>query len=214
MNDHTELIRPNHHADHAGFSGIKGWLIAQTMTVGRTAQADLAIDATGLEPGANLVDVGCGPGVAATRAAGMGASVIGVDPSSQMLGVARRRDRAGRVDWREGVAENLPVDDGSQDVAWSLASVHHWPDIDGGLAEVYRVLRADGTLLAMERSIKRDATGLASHGWTLEQADRFAAMSEEAGFTDSLVETRTARRGQVVLVRATKPGDAGNSPTK
>ncbi|HEX6417129.1 MAG TPA: hypothetical protein VFZ77_01485 [Acidimicrobiales bacterium] len=54
---------PNSHADHPGFD------------------ADLAISLTGTGPGDDVVDIGCGPGVAVRRAAARGgASVTGVDP--------------------------------------------------------------------------------------------------------------------------------------
>jgi ubiquinone/menaquinone biosynthesis C-methylase UbiE len=50
--------------------------------------------------------------------------------------------------------------------------VHHWHDLDAGLAEVRRVLRPSGRFLAIERQVEPGATGLASHGWTAEQAHR------------------------------------------
>ena len=39
-----------------------------------------------------------------------------------------------------GVAEAIPLPEGSAAVAWSIATVHHWSDIDAGLREVRRVL--------------------------------------------------------------------------
>jgi hypothetical protein len=60
---------PNHHAHYPGFAGVGGLLAALTFTVGRTADADLAIRLTGAGPGDDVVDVGCGPGVAVRRAA-------------------------------------------------------------------------------------------------------------------------------------------------
>ena len=55
---------PNHHGDHAGFSGISGWLAGRSIAVGRDGDAELAIRLTGLGPQDHVVDVGCGPGVA------------------------------------------------------------------------------------------------------------------------------------------------------
>ena len=81
---------PNHHADYPGFAGVGGLLAALTFTVGRAADADLAIRLTGTGPGDHVVDVGCGPGVAVRRAAASAASVVGIDPAPVMLRVARR----------------------------------------------------------------------------------------------------------------------------
>ena len=157
MNDNAEVLAPNHHGDHAGFAGISGWLAALSMRIGRSGDAQLAIDLTALAPGEHVLDIGCGPGVAARAAAARGAVVTGIDPADVMLRVARRDDRQGAVTWKRGAAEALPVPDGSCDVVWSLATVHHWPDLDGGLAEVRRVLSADGRFLAIERRVKPGA---------------------------------------------------------
>src|SRR4051812_23673785 len=80
---------PNHHADHAGFSGLSGLVAALSMIGGRDGDARLAARLSGVEPGDVGVDIGCGPGVAARHAAGLGARVIGVDPAPVMLRVAR-----------------------------------------------------------------------------------------------------------------------------
>jgi SAM-dependent methyltransferase len=200
----TERPAPNHHGDHAGFSGIAGTIAGLTMLVGRGGDARFAIERTGLARGETLVDIGCGPGVAARTAATVTDRVIGVDPAEVMLRWARLLDRHRSVDWRAGAAEALPVDDGSVDVAWSLATVHHWPDVDGGLAEVRRALRPGGRFLAIERRTHAGAKGLASHGWTDAQAESFAASCADAGFVDVEVG-RTTTRGAGLTVLAHEP---------
>ena len=196
-------VVPNHHGDHPGFSGFTGWIAAQTMRVKRARAAEVAIELTGLTAGDRLVDIGCGPGVAARLAAKRGATVVGVDPATVMLDVARRHDGRRTVTWREGVVEALPLPDASCDVAWSLATVHHWPDVDGGLAEVRRVLGDGGRFLATERRVKPGATGLASHGWTDRQAEVFAELCRSAGFGSVDVVSRRNGRGSLLAVLAT-----------
>ncbi len=199
----SELLAPNHHAHHRGFSGLRGWIAAQSMRVGRNGDADLAIELTNQQVGDRVVDIGCGSGVAARRSAAAGGIVTGVDPAEMMIDMARRADSGGDVTWRLGGAEQLPLPDASHDIAWSLASVHHWPDLDRGLAEVQRVLGPDGQFLAMERLTKPGATGLASHGWTPAQAARFAEMCEHAGFSSLQVSTHATGRRRVIAVLAT-----------
>src|SRR4051812_5693480 len=90
---HASATAPNHHANHSGFSGMSGAIAALSMRFGRTGDAELAIRLTSLAAGERLVDIGCGPGVAARLAAGRGAKVAGIDPAGVMLAVARKDDR-------------------------------------------------------------------------------------------------------------------------
>jgi ubiquinone/menaquinone biosynthesis C-methylase UbiE len=84
--------------------------------------------------------------------------------------------------------------------------VHHWRDLDAGLREVRRVLRTGGRLVAIERHTHPDATGIASHGWTTEQAEEFARVLREQGFRDTHVEPpRRSGRRDVIAVVATAP---------
>jgi ubiquinone/menaquinone biosynthesis C-methylase UbiE len=195
---------PNHHAGHAPFRGLRGVLAAATMTVGREGDAALAIELAGVESGDRVVDVGCGPGTAVRRAARAGARVTGIDPAPVMLQTARRFGGGDRVTYVEGRAEALPVPDASADAVWSIASVHHWPDLDGGIAEARRVLVPGGRFVALERRTRPGATGHASHGWTDDQAEAFAARCRTAGFSEVRVEPRQAGRRSLVAVVGTR----------
>jgi ubiquinone/menaquinone biosynthesis C-methylase UbiE len=201
------ILTPNHHAHHPGFAGVGGFLAALTFTVGRSADADLAIRLTGIGPGDHVVDVGCGPGVAVRRAAASAASVVGVDPAPVMLRVARPLTRprtSSAVRYLVGAAEALPLPDDSATVVWSLAAVHHWHDLDAGLAEALRVLGRSGRLLAIERCVEPGARGQASHGWTDDQARVFAERCRSAGFADAEIghhQSRPGRRVVSVLAR-------------
>jgi SAM-dependent methyltransferase len=198
-------LPPNHHAAHPGFAGVRGLVAALIFTVGRGGDADLALELTGVGPEDHVVDIGCGPGVAMRRAATRGASsVTGVDPAAVMLRVGRILSRENRRDdpavrYLEGAAEALPLPDASVSVAWSLATVHHWPDLDAGLAEVRRVLRPSGRFLAIERRTMPGATGIASHGWTEEQAHLFAERCQTAGFANVEVDRHAPGRRRRVF---------------
>jgi ubiquinone/menaquinone biosynthesis C-methylase UbiE len=206
----TTALAPNHHADHPGFSGVSGLVAAIGFSVGRDGDADLAIRLTSVTPADDVVDIGCGPGVATRRAATIGAaSVVGIDPASVMLRVARLtpRPRGGpKVRYLRGAAESLPLADGSASVLWSLATVHHWRDLSRSLAEVRRVLRPGGRFLAVERRVEPGATGHASHGWTDQQADAFAALCRAAGLTQVTAAQHTTSQRTVLTVLAVSPG--------
>ena len=88
---------------------------------------------------------------------------------------------------------------------WSLATVHHWHDLERGLAEARRVLRPGGRFLALERRIEPGATGHASHGWAPAQADAFARRCTAAGFGAVAVAAHVAGRRTLLSVVAAVP---------
>lgn len=201
----TTPLVPNHHADHPGFSGAIGLIAGLTMAVGRGNVARLASDLADVSPGQHVVDVGCGPGTAARLAARRGATVSGVDPAPVMLGLARWLTKGERaVTWVNGTAASLPLGEASADVVWSIATVHHWPEIEPGLSEVRRVLVHGGTFLAIERRIRPGAKGLASHGWTDEHAAAFAAACHTAGFDRVKVDHHRSGRSTYLAVTAVR----------
>ncbi len=201
---HTNEV-PNHHAHHSGFAGLTGLLAALSMTVGREADAAFAIDLARLDATDHVVDIGCGPGTAVRRAARMGARATGVDPAGVMLRVARRLGDGDRITYLDGGAESLPLPAASATVVWSIASIHHWPQLDAAIAEVSRVLEPRGRFVAIERRVRPGATGLASHGWTDDQAEAFASTCRAAGLDDVRIARSDTRRRPAVAVAAAKP---------
>ncbi|OBG46123.1 SAM-dependent methyltransferase [Mycolicibacterium fortuitum] len=191
----------NHHADHPGFAGVTGVLCGLVFLLVGRAKAKMAADIAQVSSSDHVVDVGCGPGTAARVAARRAARVTGVDPSSTMLRIARLvTPKRAPVTWSEGTAETLPVADGSATVLWALATVHHWQDVDEAVAEARRVLAPGGRLIAIERQSPEGATGLASHGWTRQQADAFGALCRNTGFDDVSVAERGSGRKAVWVV--------------
>lgn len=197
-------LPPNHHAHYRQFCGVFGYLAGLTMIVGRGRDARLVVGLADLEAGDHVLDIGCGPGTAARLTAHQGIRVTGVDPAEPMLRLARLltglRRPSGEVDWLRAGAEDLTLPDDSVTVCWSLASVHHWPDLTGGLSEVRRVLSPGGTFIALEKRTQPGATGNASHGWTPDQASMFAAMLNDYGFESADVTNHDLGRRRVVAV--------------
>jgi ubiquinone/menaquinone biosynthesis C-methylase UbiE len=193
---------PNHHADFPAFAGVAGLVAALSMAFGRKGDALLAVRLSAMGSGDMVVDIGCGPGVAVRFAARLGAMVTGVDPAPVMLRVARLLTRrSANVRYINGVAEAIPLSEDSASVIWSIATVHHWSDIDAGLREVRRVLLPCGRLVAIERSVRQGARGLASHGWTDEQATAFVDQCRQHGFTDVRMERTTiGRRSKISVI--------------
>lgn len=99
----------------------------------------------GVGPGMRVLDVACGTGVVARRAAalvGPSGHVSGVDLNPAMIAVARERTSA--VDWRVGDAGALPYADGAFDAALCQSALFFFPDPAQAVREMARVLRPDG----------------------------------------------------------------------
>jgi arsenite methyltransferase len=99
-----------------------------------------------------VVDVGSGAGFdsfVAAHQVGHTGRVIGVDMTEEML--AKSRSTAGKleltnVEFREGLAEHLPVDDGWADVVISNGVINLCADKKATFSEIFRVLRPGGRL--------------------------------------------------------------------
>lgn len=145
----------------------------------------LAVDALDLPAGGVIVDVGCGTGAALRHAAvkaGRG-RFIGIDPVPRMIEIARERleghAAAARIEFREGNAENLPVEDDQADLVFAFDSVDHWQNVDQGLREIRRILCPQGQLVIVKDQGVPGA-------W--EARRRLAAALDRGGF--EVVETR------------------------
>ena len=105
-----------------------------------------------LSSGERIVDVGCGAGIdslIAAKKVGPNGRVIGVDMTSSMLKKSRRAAEEAElknVQFREGYAEALPVDDGWADVVISNGVLNLMPDKAAALEEMNRVLKPGGRL--------------------------------------------------------------------
>jgi len=94
-------------------------------------------------PGALLVDLGCGGGLLAPRAARLGYRHVGVDLMPSGLGLARDH---GVTPIRADAAK-IPLADGTADVVIAGELLEHVPDPVAVIAEAGRILRTGGRLI-------------------------------------------------------------------
>ena len=102
-----------------------------------------------LQPGATLLDLGCGPGsiTVGLAAAVHPGEVHGIDMEESQIGLAQAAAAAGghtNATFQAGNALSLPFKDNFFDVVHAHAVLMHIPDTAGVLAEVKRVLKPDG----------------------------------------------------------------------
>ena len=105
-----------------------------------------------LRPGERVVDLGSGGGFdcfVAAEQVGAEGQVVGVDMTEEMLQRSRSAASAmglGNVEFRQGVIEDLPVEDGWADVVISNGVINLCADKHRVFNEIMRVLRPGGRL--------------------------------------------------------------------
>jgi SAM-dependent methyltransferase len=164
-----------------------------------------AVAEAGLAPGSFVVDVGCGTGRALPvlrDAVGPAGTVIGLDLTAEMLGVARDLGRACSAALVLADAGQLPFADGSVDAVFAAGLLMHLPDPTEGLRSLARVTRLGGRLVLFHpsgraalaarhgRAVRPDEplsggplrSATARTGWNLvhydDAAHRFLAIAE------------------------------------
>lgn len=111
--------------------------------------AERLIDAVEIREGERVLDVACGTGIVARRAAprtGERGTVVGIDVNDGMLEVAEATaaELRTQIEWRQGDATELPFEEGSFDVVFCQQALQFFDDVRAGVEEMHRVLEAGG----------------------------------------------------------------------
>ena len=178
------------------FTRLYDPILAHTMRERRFREEMLRrIDAE-LPEGGTLVDVGCGTGTfaLALKERRPDAQVIAVDGDEEILALARAKRGAEGVEWREGLAQELPVPAGSAGVVTISLVLHHLlpEDKRKALAGMRRIVKDGGRLHVADWGPPGDPlmSGLFFFAQAIDgfdrtsdhRAGRLPAFIEEAGF--------------------------------
>ena len=139
------------HFDQWASTYENSWL--QRAFFDRAHRATLALAAGIVHQPVSVLDVGCGTGKLLRRANiyWPEAQLIGVDPANGMIEMAKRLTP--NATFSTGMAEALPLEDASVDLALSTSSFHHWQDQAAGIREIARVLRPGGFFILVDISV-------------------------------------------------------------
>jgi ubiquinone/menaquinone biosynthesis C-methylase UbiE len=169
----------------------------------------IADDLAGVLPdGADVLDIGTGPGVLMVELARRRPDVrmTATDVSADMVERAERnlRGLGGRATARVADATDLPFADGAFDLAVTSFSLHHWDDPEAAVPELARVLRPGGRLAVYDF---RDAPFDRLTGTARERGLFGDGTGERTPFDTGLFFKRTCERLVLsVPVVATRAG--------
>ncbi len=174
--------------------------------------ADL-LRAAELQPDDRVLDVGCGTGLIARRAAatvGDRGSVAGIDVSADMIEVAESLavGDGAPIEWHQGDAASLPFPDGSFDVVLCQMSLMFVEDRQAAMSEMHRVLAQGGRVListpgsiqptfelmeqAIVEHISPDLAGFVRMVFSMDDPAVHDELLREAGFDEVESTTYTA----------------------
>jgi ubiquinone/menaquinone biosynthesis C-methylase UbiE/DNA-binding transcriptional ArsR family regulator len=168
-----------------------------------------------LKPGETVLDIGSGGGMdafLAARQVGQGGHVIGVDLSPAMLTRARCSAETNgycQVEFHQGEAENLPVEDASVDVVISNCVINLTEDKGLAFRQAYRVLKAGGRLeisdiLAagdLPQSLRQNPPEWAACVAGALPEQEYLDLMRAAGFSDiQVVRSQTSPAGRNAVI--------------
>lgn len=196
-----------HYGDSYGGSAAENYERYFVPTIGAPIATAL-LEVAALRPGERVLDVACGTGIVARLAAqqvGENGTVDGLDVNSQMLEVAAAT--APGIQWHEASAEAMPFPDAAFDVVLCQMGLQFMTDKQAAIGEMHRVLTAGGRLILnvpgptphlfeiVEKSlashISPEAAGFMNQVFSLNDAEKIAALVEGAGFCNVSVQADT-----------------------
>jgi ubiquinone/menaquinone biosynthesis C-methylase UbiE len=113
-----------------------------------------------------VLDLGCGNGIASYAFSAFGCEVTAVDPDTSddvgLMAADRLCDyiSSGSIKTIQGIAESLPFSDNTFDVIYERQALHHFSNLLQGLSECARVLKPGGLFLATREHVVNNSQQL------------------------------------------------------
>jgi ubiquinone/menaquinone biosynthesis C-methylase UbiE len=105
------------------------------------------------EKGKQYLDIGCGTGNYTIALNNQGVYFTGIDPSNEMLNIARSKSEG--IEWIKGNVEAIPLGNYLFDGAIASLTIHHWDDLNAGFTELSRVLKPKSSLVIFTSTPKQ-----------------------------------------------------------
>ena len=165
------------------------------------------LDLLDIEPGAHLLELGCGPGEALNDAIQRGAFAVGLDVSATMVAIAKRRNhdalerRCAEVRLvRDGT---LDLSDAAFDGVYSVHCLYFWQSPERTLRDIAKALRPGGRLvLAYMPDTDKVPARFRDVTYSLYTPARLEELLTAAGFVNAATRSFSDIPGPVVWTTA------------
>ncbi len=179
--------------------GILGAFVGRTVFAhGNAALNQWVVEQLPIAPAAQVLEVGCGPGVTlhSIRQHAPQGHVVGLDRSPVMVRQARQRNaeaiRAGAMEVREGNIAALPFAEAQFDLVVAIHVMYFWEDAVATLQELRRVIQPGGSI-ALGFALRQNAPLMSQRAFAQagaqfpETTDAVVALLTQAGFLNARV---------------------------
>lgn len=100
----------------------------------------------------SILEIGIGPGLLSNEIKKEipKSTIIGIDPSLNMLNIAHKRafkTKNKKFEIILSIVENIPLKNDSIDISITRFSVSYWKNLDNGFSEIFRVLKPGGKII-------------------------------------------------------------------
>lgn len=161
----------------------------------------MTMELLAVEPGDQVLDVGCGPGNYTRFLAGAAGEglTVGLDASETMVAAAAKRSGGENLAYLRGDACALPFGDESFNAACSVGVIHMVAEPLLALAEMTRVLAPGGRLAVLASCTRPGQPRRERAGLTVFARDELTGALAEHGMVE--IEQQVIGRGQIVSAR-------------
>ncbi len=158
----SSLMSENHHHDHQWdkkasffYESMQKQIKSRYLPFAKVIQKVVKEEFDGED--ITLLDLACGPGVLIMEILKKvpDIDILGVDPSSEMLNIARRETEKksySNIKFKEGSAEEIPVESESVKAVTCLNSLHDFKDPKKAISEISRILDGNGVFILRDRN--------------------------------------------------------------
>jgi ubiquinone/menaquinone biosynthesis C-methylase UbiE len=154
----------------AGYARARENPVAMNYTVEQPGIRALLLDE--IVKGACSLDLGCGAGGFAHWLVDQGAeSVLGIDPSSNMLNAATENPRP-EIEYRQAFVEDLDLPEANFDLVVSSLMFHYIEDLKTVIEKIHSWMRGGGSLVfSIEHPIATAGQGI-TPGWIKDETGK------------------------------------------